>query len=421
MAEDRMYDLAFAFKNTRLWETLSDMDLFAVRLPEGEVGYCCVMGRMGSHFALAVYVGDEGFRSYRCLASTDMNSLRPVDMYNMMASQSCLQCSFENRDDLTKQELADVRAYARAHQITVRGKHAYPQFRKQSVGRLPWPVHAREDEVRLCEALLAALEVHRRLLEGTKEEMGLKEMNESTKTIPLLTRAGDAWRIENTPVPAVEMISYPEVELMDQLLAARLKKRKKQGVWECAACYVLSPIQADAMGREAPYYPLVLIAANLENGMVPLAVVTDGSDPADMAHQFAQRLQEGGSVPATLRCGEERSFAMLRDLCEKTGIAIEKTDTLEILDDALPSVMDQMRGIDEDEEEDDWGPLDDGEGFYHPMEHLEDIASAISEMTDEELKEMPRELKNMLRELVDMDVLPEKVAQRIRRVLRRKR
>ena len=49
MAEDRLYDLAFAFKNTKLWEKLSDLDLFAVRLPGGEIGYCCVMGQMGDH------------------------------------------------------------------------------------------------------------------------------------------------------------------------------------------------------------------------------------------------------------------------------------------------------------------------------------------------------------------------------------
>jgi hypothetical protein len=42
-------------------------------------------------------------------------------------------------------------------------------------------------------------------------------------------------------------------------------------------------------------------------------------------------------------------------------------------------------------------------------------------VTDAELRQMPREVKDMLREFADMDVLPEETARRIRRVLGRKR
>ena len=418
MAEDRLYDLAFAFKNTKLWEKLSDLDLFAVRLPGGEIGYCCVMGQMGDHLALAVYVGDEGFQSYRRLASADMRTLRPVAMYNMMASQCCIQCSLENREDMTDEEVKDIRAYAKAHQITVRGKHAYPQFSRHTAGRLPWQIRSKEDEERLCEGLLCALEVHRRLLEGTKEEIGLSKMNEKTAVIPLLSREGENWRLETTPVPTKES-TVPEVEFTDQLLSARLKKKKKKGIWECAACWLMTPVQEDETDEEAPFYPLALMAANLESGMVLMPVISDGSDLSEMVHQFAQSMQECGSVPKTIRCGEERSFSMLRDLCEKTGIAMEKTDELEVLDDALMSLLDHMREMDEDEDDDD--DFDDDEGLVDPMGHFEDLANAIDEVTDAELRQMPREVKDMLREFADMDVLPEETARRIRRVLGRKR
>ena len=112
---------------------------------------------------------------------------------------------------------------------------------------------------------------------------------------------------------------------------------------------------------------------------------------------------------------------MLRDLCEKTGIAMEKTDELEVLDDALMSLLDHMREMDEDEDEDDDDDFDDDEGLVDPMGHFEDLANAIDEVTDAELRQMPREVKDMLREFADMDVLPEETARRIRRVLGRKR
>ena len=163
------------------------------------------------------------------------------------------------------------------------------------------------------------------------------------------------------------------------------------------------------------------MAANLESGMVLMPVISDGSDLSEMVHQFAQSMQECGSVPKTIRCGEERSFSMLRDLCEKTGIAMEKTDELEVLDDALMSLLDHMREMDEDEDEDDDDDFDDDEGLVDPMGHFEDLANAIDEVTDAELRQMPREVKDMLREFADMDVLPEETARRIRRVLGRKR
>ena len=58
---DALYERAFAFEKLNLWEELTDDQLFAIRANQ-EVCYISIMGFLKQHFALGVYVGDEGLR-----------------------------------------------------------------------------------------------------------------------------------------------------------------------------------------------------------------------------------------------------------------------------------------------------------------------------------------------------------------------
>ena len=49
---DDMLAAAFQYRDTELWKELTDSDVFAFRLSDGETGYCCVMGNAGEHLAL---------------------------------------------------------------------------------------------------------------------------------------------------------------------------------------------------------------------------------------------------------------------------------------------------------------------------------------------------------------------------------
>lgn len=59
MTREKLIQLAFAFRDTRLWEILADNDIFAIRLRSGETGYCSVMGQAGQHYGLGLYVGSR--------------------------------------------------------------------------------------------------------------------------------------------------------------------------------------------------------------------------------------------------------------------------------------------------------------------------------------------------------------------------
>ena len=66
---DRLYELAFALRKAKPWKTLFDSELFALSLPNGETGYCSVMGFLGEHLAIALYVGNHGLDCYRLLVN----------------------------------------------------------------------------------------------------------------------------------------------------------------------------------------------------------------------------------------------------------------------------------------------------------------------------------------------------------------
>ena len=124
MYPDQLYQLAFAFRKTKLWKALYESELFAVALPDGEIGYCSVMGFGGEHLALALYVGNKGLDSFRLLQKA--GEMHPLKAYESMLSQDCLQCSFEGKDTLSPQELSAVRDYTSRNRISIRGANAFP-------------------------------------------------------------------------------------------------------------------------------------------------------------------------------------------------------------------------------------------------------------------------------------------------------
>ena len=90
MYPDKLYQLAFAFRKTNLWKSLYESELFAVALPDGEIGYCCVMGSGGEHLALALYVGNKGLDTFRIMQGAGEVEAHPLKAYETMLSQdSC--------------------------------------------------------------------------------------------------------------------------------------------------------------------------------------------------------------------------------------------------------------------------------------------------------------------------------------------
>ena len=109
MISDKLYALAFEYKKTKLWNILKETEVFAVKMSDGKIGYISIMGIKGEHCALGLYVGEEGFDSFRMMMNISEFIMPIEDSREMFLQQKCLQCVFESKDMLSKEEIEETK------------------------------------------------------------------------------------------------------------------------------------------------------------------------------------------------------------------------------------------------------------------------------------------------------------------------
>ncbi|MBW3625638.1 MAG: hypothetical protein KY468_19770 [Armatimonadetes bacterium] len=179
-----LFEAARSFKFVEPWDWMFDSDLFGVRNPEtGEIGYCCVMGNLGEHYALAVYRGSEGLDGYLCM----QQGYVPEDPLDALAMQYALMASFEDREAMSKEDRQVMKELG----LKFRGRNAWPQFRSYRPGYQPWYLTGEEARF-LALALDQSVEVAVRI-------QGDPDLLERVPEGHVLVRTRDAggeWRDE---------------------------------------------------------------------------------------------------------------------------------------------------------------------------------------------------------------------------------
>lgn len=405
MYPDRLYELAFAFRKTKLWKYLYDSDLFAVSLPNGEIGYCSIMGLLGEHLALALYVGNKGLDSYRLLLDLGERNMSPLKAQEFMLAQNCLQCSFESKDALTPQELSSARAYAAAHGLTIRGAKAFPQLLRYQPAHYPWPISGQEDLQLIGTALEAALAVSETLKHTQKAQLGFSGDSAQDRSIPLLTASEEGFIWSLHPLPPRETVQYPEPVLRDDLLRARLKKMKRRrGIWVCDVVMVPHPTMIDE--ASAPVFPYMLLTAVRETETVlPTEIAPDLESGAELLlGALGNQMLEHG-IPKTIQVTDQRTCALLKNLAEQLGIRLALQPENELLDEMEENLLEYF-----DTQE---------------PEMIEDEIMLFSEifmaLDDATLLTMPDDLWGQLYSLACQGILDEDTAKRIQKLEKRRK
>lgn len=332
-----LYQAAIAFKEAACWEWMLDSDLFGVNNPEdGEIGYCCVMGNLGEHFALGVYRGAEGLASYMRVADSDPDEPDP----DVLLGQQCLMASFEDRELLDTRDREQIKAMG----LKFRGRNAWPQFRSYEPGLFPWYLTGAEARF-LTTALHQTLDVALRL----RANEALLDPPEDGEIFLVRVPAGDAqaptWHDEWLPAPTLlqQVVVAPTPD------AARIQRikqtiRSRSGSWESDFFLTTSAVQEHK--GERPYYPIMLLWVDHRTGMVLPPQLTNASNHrAEYQNHLLDLIEQGRNIPKEIRVAKAEALALLGPIADELGIKLRQVGELPMLDDAYESLMGFMGGL----------------------------------------------------------------------------
>ena len=403
--DNELYDLTFAFKKTRLWKKLWDSQLFAVAHADGSIGYCCVMGRAGKHLALALYPGPEGLHAYRMM-SIDWDGLEPYELKEKALAQDCVMVSFQNKAELQQEEQEALAAYCADRGVALRGQKACPQFERFRPLCHPWFLDELGDIQHLKDALMAALEVSRRLETRDAYALGFTDGPPYGRDIPLLApqKKRYAWRLLSLPQPP--KLSFPFIGTLDDITMRRLKTAKKTEIDWAARIFMNPEPTVDEAHRDpetkrplkAPVYPMMLMIMERLSGMI--LGITMAPEPQDYLRLFTQGLVDlmvKSGKPRRILVRDERTHALFHQMCPQIGIKLEQVEAIEQLDEALAEFFEHFNKV--KEADTDSSGMDDK--ILQMLKNLEQLPS---------LKEMPAEMLQYLLDLLPLGAVSEKLA-----------
>ena len=329
-----LYKAAIQFKKTKCWDWMWDTDLFGVQNPvTGEIGYCCVMGGAGEHFALAVYQGSEGLNGYLTLQSgKNLPSLEDI-----LSLQKLLMASFEDREFLQKEDLQLIKKFG----LKFSGPNSWPLFRCYLPGCHPWYLTGEEARyLTLC--LWQAIDVSLRFKDDPKK-LTPPIGNRYLVRVPKKEKTGLSWRdewIEPLPLKKTEMI----VEPIDEIRLEKIKRRipHRQGVWEVDFFY--SPKAIKEKG-ERPFYPYITLWVDHHSGFILSHHLAKPAECiSEFPGQFLKLAENYKTLPQEILVRKEETFNLLEPVTSELGIKLRRVKRLNMLEDAQASMSEFIAG-----------------------------------------------------------------------------
>jgi hypothetical protein len=321
----RLYQAAIRVKEIAPWEWMTEQDVFGVQDPEtDETGFVSVMGTLGEHLAVAVYLGTEGLYSfwgfYQVAASAPPEALLGIPH---------LQASFEDRGGLTDKDRQVIKDLG----LEFRGRQAWPLFRSYRPGYFPWYLEAWEARF-LTYALEQAVEVAQRF----KEDSMLLDTPDRESYLVRVSWEEEGnlvWRDKIVEVPPEEPEPIPVAMDVKALERAKHLPQVEQ-VLEID--FFTFPARIAEKGKR-PYFAHMLLVVESHSGMVlgnellapePGLLEMWGQVPLMVVLQFLNI----GVVPRRVHVRSPELAGLLGLLAEELGFKVKVTSRLPSLDRA---------------------------------------------------------------------------------------
>jgi hypothetical protein len=325
-----LYESALEFKELAPWNWMYDSNIFGVKDPvSGEIGYCCIMGAIGEHYALGLYLGSEGLYGLSSILSGDFSESQDKAMF----IQSCLMASFEDRKYLKKQDLRQIKTLG----LKFRGRNEWPLFRNYSPGFFPW--YLKSDEVSfLTVALKQAMDVSLRF----KKDPGLlvhPSVDHYLVRVPDKPGENIIWKDRWLEPSSLKMEDIPVISVeettLNRLIKARLQRR---GIWEVDFFYVPTVLREK---EERPYYPYMSLVVDHDSSFIlNFQLEKEGDCKSTFPVKFADFIERVKVIPDELLVKHYDVYRIMKPLSSELGIEINMVESLPALEYAQKSMTD---------------------------------------------------------------------------------
>ena len=130
-----LYRLMGEIKALAPWEFMDESQMFGIQRPDSDItGYVSVMGTLGEHIAISVYLGDLA-----------LSQFRQIEISSVMSPEALLatrqvQASFEDRDMLDKRDREIIKVLG----LKYRGAQTWVMFRSYLPAYAPWYIDSDE-------------------------------------------------------------------------------------------------------------------------------------------------------------------------------------------------------------------------------------------------------------------------------------
>jgi hypothetical protein len=311
-----LYELMARIKELAPWEYMYEDDLFGIRFPRtDQVGFVSVMGNLGEHYSIAVYLGKKGFDGFWTMQEAG-DDFSP----DLLLDTPQIQASFEDREMLTPQD----RKIIKQLNLKYRGSQAWPQFRSYRPGCFPWYLEKEEARI-LITALEQLLDVAPRF----EDDPDVLEPLEAEEKFLVRVMEKDQWvdRYQE-----IEFPNDPPIHLMMNMKAlAYLKTRPKEdSILEIDVQRMDEAIKDKQFDR--PFFPYLLLAVERKSRMIlGVNLLTPLPSLEEMWGGLTAQVVEilaGSMVPKEVQTKNPMVALVLSLLEEELGIKVKTVSRL---------------------------------------------------------------------------------------------
>lgn len=325
----RLYKAAIEFKELRPWEWTADDDLFSIKNPSNnEIGYCCVVGKIGLCFGLIVYLGTKGLASY---LEMQQGLIDEKDM-DAQLSNRCLATTFESRRYLSNKDVAVIEELG----LAFKGKNAWPLFRSYYPGYHPW--YLTDEEAKFMHICLEqAREVVLRFKEDPSILTPIKG-NLVFARVPEKEGNKIIWKDEwLEPVPYREVVTIRKDMDRERLRKIEKTARRTDMIWESDFFYAPARIGEK---HERPYYPIVILWTDRDSYFILNTHITAQDNYInELPEQFLIAIERNKIIPAEIWVKKSELHSYIEPLAQCFGIKLRIKKKLKSIDEARKSML----------------------------------------------------------------------------------